>query len=110
MPRLSGSACARAWTAPHAACTACSSTCRISYACTAGVIDAVAVDQVAVVVDRVADLVDGDRRRDLAGGVAAHAVGDQEQAELLVDEEVVLVVRTLPTDIGRRRERQLHPA
>ena len=74
----------------------------------ARVIDPVAVDQVAVVVDRVADLVDGDRRGDLAGGVTAHAVGDEEQPELLVDEEVVLIVRALSTDVGRGRERQLH--
>src|SRR6185295_17020430 len=33
----------------------------------ARVIDAIAIDQIAAVVDRVADLVDRDRRRDLAG-------------------------------------------
>ena len=71
-------------------------------------VDAIAIDQVAVVVHRVADLVDRDRRRDLAGRVAAHAVGDHEQPELLVDEEVVLVVVALPTDVGRRGERKLH--
>src|SRR6185295_15977083 len=71
-------------------------------------IDAVAVDQIAAVEHRVADLVDRDRRCDLAGGVSAHPVGDQEQPKLLVDEEVVLVVRALPTDISRRGERQLH--
>src|SRR5262249_39088428 len=36
----------------------------------AGVIDAIAIDQIAAVVDDVADLVHRDRRRDLAGGVA----------------------------------------
>src|SRR5260370_155496 len=67
------------------------------------------IDQVAVIVDRIADLVDRDRRRDLAGRVAAHAVRDHEQTELLVDEEVVLVVVALATDIRGRGERELHP-
>ena len=72
-------------------------------------IDAVAIDQVAVVVHRVADLVHRDRRRDLAGGVAAHAVGDHEQPELLVDEEVVLVVR-VAADRRRSRPRTSAPS
>ena len=71
-------------------------------------IDAVAIDQLAVVVHRVADLVDRDRRSDFAGGVTAHAVRDQEQPELLVDEEVILVVIPLPADVGRCGERELH--
>src|SRR6185369_8488300 len=74
----------------------------------AGMVDAIAIDQVAVVEHCVADLVDRDRRRDLAGGVTAHAIGDQKQPKLLVDEEVILVVRALPTDIRRGGEGQLH--
>ena len=45
-----------------------------------------------------------DRARDLAGGVAAHAVGDHEEGELLVDEEVVLVVVADVADVGRGEE------
>ena len=58
--------------------------------------------------DRVAKLVDGDVRGDLARGVPAHAVGDDEERELLVDEEVVLVVLALSPDVGRGPEAQLH--
>ena len=46
----------------------------------------------------------GDRARDLARGVAAHAVGDDEERELLVDEEVVLVVVADAADVGRGEE------
>jgi hypothetical protein len=108
MPRLSASAWARLNTVEHAAWTACSSICRISTAADGRALGAVAVDQVAVGVDRVADLVDRDRRGHLAGGVAAHAVGDQEQPQLLVDEEVVLVVGPLAPHVGGGREGQLH--
>ncbi len=75
----------------------------------AGVIDAVAVEQIAVRVDRIADLVHRDRRGDFARRVATHTVGDHEQAELLIDEEVILVVVPLPSDVGRGGERELHP-
>ena len=71
-------------------------------------LNAIAIDQLSVVVHRVADLVDRDRRGDLAGGVTAHAIGDQEQPELLVDEEVILVVIPLPADVGRCGKRELH--
>ena len=74
----------------------------------ARVVDAIAIEQVALVVHRVADLVHGDRRGDLAGGVPSHAIGDQEQPQLLVDEEVVLVELALAADIGRCGKRQLH--
>ena len=47
------------------------------------------------------DGLDGDARGGPAAGVAAHAVGDDEQAELLVDEEAVLVVVAPPADVGR---------
>ena len=43
----------------------------------------------------------GDRARDLARGVPAHAVGDDEERELLVDEEVVLVVVAHLAHVGR---------
>ena len=44
------------------------------------------------------------RARDLAGGVAAHAVGDDEERELLVDEVVVLVVLADAAHVGRGEE------
>jgi hypothetical protein len=40
--------------------------------------------------------------------VTAHAVGDHEQTQLLIDEEVVLVMVSLATNIGRGREGNLH--
>jgi hypothetical protein len=46
----------------------------------------------------------GDGARDLARRVAAHAVGDDEERELLVDEEVVLVVVADLADVGRSEE------
>jgi hypothetical protein len=45
--------------------------------------------------------------RDLPGGVAAHAVRHDEQAELAIDEKIVLVVSPLATDVGRREELQI---
>ena len=58
------------------------------------------VDRFAAGLDRVAELVHGELRRDLARGVAAHAVGDHEQRKLLVDEEIVLVDLALLADVG----------
>jgi hypothetical protein len=42
----------------------------------------------------------GELRRDLARRMSAHAVGDDEQREFLVDEEIVLVDLAFPTDVG----------
>ena len=42
----------------------------------------------------------GDRARDLAGRVPPHAVANDEQRELFVDQVVVLVVVALPADVG----------
>jgi hypothetical protein len=44
------------------------------------------------------------RAGDLAGGVAPHAVGHDEERELLVDEEVVLVVVAHFADVRRGEE------
>src|SRR5690606_38360754 len=44
--------------------------------------------------------VDGELRRDLAGGMSAHAVGDDVEPVLRQDGEVVLVVGSLTTDVG----------
>jgi len=52
-------------------------------------------------------------RRNLAGGVAAHAVGDQEQLLVFDEREVVLVVVALHPDVGLRGvadAHQSHPA
>src|SRR5690606_768481 len=46
----------------------------------------------------------GERARHLAGGVAPHAVADDEEPELLVDEKVVLVVITLAAYVRQRGE------
>jgi hypothetical protein len=50
----------------------------------------------------VAHGVDRDLARDLARGVAAHAVGHHKEAGLLVDEEVVFVVLADGPQIGAR--------
>jgi hypothetical protein len=42
--------------------------------------------------------------RHLAGGVPTHAIGHDEERELLVDEVVVLVVLAHAPDVGRREE------
>ena len=60
----------------------------------------VVVEQLLLALDLLVHGAHGDRARDLAGGVAAHAVGDDEETELLVDEEVVLVVVAHLADIG----------
>ncbi len=49
--------------------------------------------------DELGDGVDSDARRDLAGGVAAHAIGDEKEAGLLLHEERILVVLPLPADV-----------
>ena len=38
--------------------------------------------------------------RDLAGGVATHPIGDHVEAELVVEQERVLVGRAPPADVG----------
>src|SRR5690606_36954427 len=47
-----------------------------------------------------ADDLDAAGARDVAGRVPAHAVGDDVEPELLVDEVAVLVVAALATDVG----------
>ena len=64
----------------------------------------VVVEQLLLALDLFVDGADGDRARDLARRVAAHPVGDDEERELLVDEEVVLVVVADLADVGRRVE------
>ena len=59
------------------------------------------VQEVALALDLLVDRTDGDGARDLACGVAAHAVGDHEERELLVDEEVVLIVLANAPHVGR---------
>ena len=61
-------------------------------------------DGVALLLELLVDDADRERAGDLAGGVAAHAVRHHEQAELAVDEEVVLVVIAQAPDVGGRRE------
>ncbi len=65
---------------------------------------AVAGEQLALLLDLLVNGAHGDGARDLARGVPAHAVGDDEERELLVDEEVVLVVIADLPDVGRRVE------
>ena len=60
----------------------------------------VVVEQLLLALDLFVHRPDGDGAGDLAGRVTAHPVGDDEEAELLVDEEVVLVVVTDLADIG----------
>ena len=50
------------------------------------------------------DLVDGQARRDLAGGVPAHAVGDGEQPEPGLEQRNVLEVRAHAADVLAQRE------
>ena len=53
---------------------------------------------------------DGDPRGDLTRGVAAHAVGDHEKAALGVEEVGVLVVTSLPADVGESECGDAHAA
>jgi hypothetical protein len=46
------------------------------------------------------DGVDGERARFLASGMAAHAVGDDEQAQRIIAEVCVLIGLSLFSDIG----------
>ena len=48
------------------------------------------------------------RARDLAGAVAAHAVGDRDETHRLVDEVAVLVAFAYTTDIGRGADDESH--
>ena len=64
----------------------------------------VVVEELFLALDLVVHGAHGDRARDLARGVPAHAVGDDEERELLVDEKVVLVVLAHLPDVGRRIE------
>ena len=104
MPRLLLSPWASSWMRAHARCTACSSKSRMSRSVTlpAPVRSRdVVVDELALLFDLLVDRADGEGAGDLAGGVAAHPVGDDEKRELLVDEEVVLVVVADAADVGR---------
>jgi hypothetical protein len=69
----------------------------------AGVVLVVGVRPGAVVLFRVDDEFrdgfDGDAGGDLAGGVPAHPISDQKQLRLISDEERVLVVLALPSDV-----------
>ena len=58
--------------------------------------------------DELGDGVDRDAGRDLAGGVAAHAVGNKEELRLVSDEERILVVLTLASDIGEAVSLHFH--
>ena len=49
--------------------------------------------------DELGDRIDGDARGDLAGGVAAHAVGHEIELRLVGHEERVLVVLPLLADV-----------
>ena len=60
----------------------------------------VAVDRVVPRLDRVAELVDGQLRGDLARGVSPHAVGDHEERKCLIDEEIILVRLSFLADVG----------
>ena len=103
MPRFWLSACASSWMRAQARCTANSSRSRMSRSVTLPRPVApglVVVDELALLLDLFVDGADGERARDLAGGVAAHAVGDDEERELLVDEEVVLVVVAHAAHVG----------
>ena len=62
--------------------------------------------QTRVLGDRLLDGVDGRPRRDLARLVAAHAVGDEEQAE--VGARAVAVFVVLPANAGMRRRGEEH--
>ena len=68
----------------------------------------VRIQQVLARLHRVAKICDRDLRGDLARGMATHPVGDSEQRQLLVDEKVVLVALSPPTNVGRSPETQLH--
>src|SRR5450432_1060780 len=59
----------------------------------------VVVEQLLLALDLVVHGAHGDRAGDLARGVTAHPVGDDEETELLVDEEVVLVVISHLADV-----------
>ena len=92
---------------------------RRAHALLVGVADGGAVDVAVDLGDRRDDLlevgaggaeagaqeVDGERAGDLAGAVAAHPVGDDEDVRL--GEEVVLVVGPDPPGVGRRAPAQL---
>ena len=64
-----------------------------------------------LVLDRLLDQahhgLDGDAARDFAGVVAAHAVGQHEQADVGVDADRVLVVLAHAADVGQPDERIL---
>ena len=67
-----------------------------------------ALDDVAIRVHRFAKFVDGDVGRHLTTGVPAHAISDDEQRQLLIDQEVVFVGLALSSDVGGGPEAQLH--
>ena len=60
--------------------------------------------------DRGAQRLERGRARDLAGAVAAHAVGDGVEREPVVDDEAVFVDRAQPPDVGARADVDPHAA
>ena len=64
--------------------------------------------RLALALDHAVQRVDGFAARDLAGVVPAHAVGDDVQPELVVDEERVLVGQPPPTDVTHAECGVLH--
>ena len=76
--------------------------------CDALLVACVRVQQVLACFHRVAKIGHRYLRGNLARGMAAHTVSDREERQLLVNEEVVLVVLSLPTNVGRGPETQLH--
>ncbi len=91
IPRLAASARASSWILAQARCTACSS--RLRMVRDPPRLSAPAASMVSrSLLQLLVDDAHRQRARDLARRVPAHAVGDHEEAELLVDEVVVLVV------------------
>ena len=74
----------------------------------AGFVTRVGVDDVATAIYRGAEFADRHLRRNLARGVPAHPIRHDEQGKLLVDEEVVLVLLSLATDVRSSPEAQIH--
>ena len=57
--------------------------------------------------DQAHDGLDGDAAGDLAGVVAAHAVGEHEQADVGIDADRVLVVLAHPADVAQAHRTDL---
>ena len=71
-----------------------------------GVLDRLA--QRAAAGDRGAQRLERGRARDLAGAVAAHAVGDRDEAHRVVDEVAVLVAVAHAADVGGGADDESH--